>query len=187
MTTKIDSRLVKFNYSVVDADSMTIEDRWGKQWRIVAVTDDGICTMELVAHREIGYTLPTIEMTAFAFRQILGIEKEVATDDSKTFNVGQTYEAPSGLKVVATNRISDTVQLSTAFTTVTRDVLVDDGGEFVMWAEGVKLYALDTPKWFYGGDDLDFSCEQLQRSLDRDCDRAANFDLSAMYGCGALI
>lgn len=75
---------------------------------------------------------------------------------SVSFNVGQTYEDVSGLCFKVTNRTGDTIELKTRFTTLTKPVSVDDGGEFVQLGSdrSTRLYAADTPSWFYGDDDL---------------------------------
>jgi hypothetical protein len=52
-------------------------------------------------------------------------------------------------------------------------------------------FALAEPIWAKRTDDpefdLDFERERMQQMFDRDCDRAADFGMSARYGCGALI
>lgn len=94
-----------------------------------------------------------------------------AATDTKTFNVGQTYDDPSGLQFKVTSRTGDTVELATKFSKFIRQVMVDDNGEFVQLGtdRDSKLCAADTPSWFYDhGVTKDW--------LDRDCDRAANFE-----------
>ena len=48
------------------------------------------------------------------------------------------------------------------------------------------------PEWFYDDDnahefDLDFERDRMAKMWDRDCDRAADFSMSARYGEGAVI
>ncbi len=92
-----------------------------------------------------------------------------------TFNVGQTYEDASGLTFTVASRTGDTVKLSTEFTTVIRQVMVDDGGEFVRLGEMSKLYAVDTPSWFYDRD-LHLDLAQITAREDRQADRALVFE-----------
>jgi len=93
-----------------------------------------------------------------------------------TFNVGQTYEDTSGLAFTVTSRTCDTVKLATKFTNnIIRQVMVDDGGEFVRLGEMSKLYAADTPSWFYDRD-LHLDLAQVTAREDRQADRALVFE-----------
>ena len=54
------------------------------------------------------------------------------------------------------------------------------------YAIAVRAY----PEWFYDDNtnfDLDFERSRMAKMWDRDCDRAANFGMSARYGEGAVI
>ena len=54
------------------------------------------------------------------------------------------------------------------------------------YAIAVRAY----PEWFYDDDkliDVDFERDRMAKMWDRDCDRAADFEMSARYGEGAVI
>lgn len=88
---------------------------------------------------------------------------------SHIFNVGQRYEDTSGLKFKVTNRRNDTIELATEFIKITRQVSVDDGGEFVQLGSdrSSRLYAADTPSWFYGDDDELSTARELHEARAR--------------------
>jgi hypothetical protein len=53
-----------------------------------------------------------------------------------------------------------------------------------------KAVRIQEPSWFYDPDESVNVClerQRMDRMMDRDSDRAANFAMSARYGCGALI
>jgi hypothetical protein len=107
------------------------------------------------------------------------VEAYKANTDLKTFTVGQTYEDMSGFKVKVTSRAGDTLECESGFGSFSTHILVDDSGEFFKLGgeNNRRVYAVDTPAWFYGSDDdfdPEFERDRLERSLDRDNDFAAN-------------
>ena len=110
------------------------------------------------------------------------------------FIAGQTYEAP-GNKYTVTNRLGDSLELKNECGyTSTHNIHRDSNGEYIRpQLDSMKLYAADTPIWFYpvvkpvwySLDDIEETRAQIRRELeqdieDRDCDRAANFSMRGL-------
>jgi hypothetical protein len=97
-----------------------------------------------------------------------------AKTDPLVFNEGQTYESPDGGLYTVVYRLEDGLQVrGNSGNTLIRNVHVDDGGEFIRpMLDDRKLYAGETPTWFYGSD---LELDRLKRFQDRDCDLAGNF------------
>jgi hypothetical protein len=75
-----------------------------------------------------------------------------AKTDPNVFNQGQTYESPDGGLYTVVFRLEDKLQVRDNFgNTLIRNIHVDDGDEFIRpMLDERKLYAGETPAWFYG-------------------------------------
>jgi hypothetical protein len=171
-----------------DSEDIIVIDSTNQQWLLVS-TDTQTVLFEAVEHRECGYEPRTRTMPLSEVQALYGWGKQKGADDSKTFNIGQTYDA-DGLQITVTSRTGDTIKFEGKFTSFIRHTSVDDNGEFVLLGtdRSSKIYAVDTPKWFHGDDiDIELERERMARMWDRDSDRAANFEMSARHGCGAVL
>jgi hypothetical protein len=98
--------------------------------------------------------------------------KYKAETDPNIFNVGQSYESPNGGIYTVIYRLGNKLQLKDNLgNTLVRNTHVDNDGKeyFRPNLDSHRLYASETPAWFYAGDDI------TTKSLDRDCDLAGNF------------
>jgi hypothetical protein len=97
--------------------------------------------------------------------------------DPLVFNEGQAYESPDGGLYTVVYRLEDRLQIRDNFgNTLIRHINIDDGGEFIRpTLDERRLYAGDTPEWFYGSSNIepDLELNRLKRLQDRDCDLAS--------------
>jgi hypothetical protein len=115
------------------------------------------------------------------------------------FIAGQTYEAPNGNTYTVTNRLGDSLELKNECGYVsTHKIHRDSNGEYVRpQLDSMKLYAGDTPSWFYPATkptwysvaDIEATRAQIRRELDqdsisliedRDADKAANLSMRGL-------
>jgi hypothetical protein len=155
-----------------DGENIIVIDSTNQQWLLVAA-DTQTVLFEAVEHREIGSESRTRTMPLSEVQALYGWGEQKEADDSKTFNVGQTYDADR-LELKVTSRTGDTIKFTSKFTSFIRHASVDDNGEFVLLGtdRSSKFYAVDTPKWFYGDDiDIELERERMARMWARDSDR----------------